>query len=93
MSYTAGLTEKTFSAVQRFFINSPGWETLTVQHDLLTCGFADNLPLLMFVDPIMLWVDREGGHGQGKPMRIRVRDLADRWSFTMWQTGMPTIAF
>ena len=60
MSYTAGLTEKTFSAVQRFFINSPGWETLTVQHDLLTCGFADNLPLLMFVDPITLWSPSRG---------------------------------
>ena len=39
-------------------------------------------------DPILLWVDREGGHGQGKPLRLRIRDYADRWSFVMWQTGM-----
>ena len=39
-------------------------------------------------NPILLWVDREAGHGQGKPMHLRVRNLADRWSFIMWQTGM-----
>lgn len=38
-------------------------------------------------NPIMLWVDREGGHGQGKPLHLRVRDSADIWSFVMWQTG------
>ncbi len=39
-------------------------------------------------DPILLWVDREGGHGQGKPLHLRIRDVADRYSFIMWQTGM-----
>ena len=39
-------------------------------------------------DPIMVWVDREGGHGAGKPLHLRIRDIADRWSFVMWQTGM-----
>jgi prolyl oligopeptidase len=39
-------------------------------------------------DPILLWVDREAGHGQGKPLHLRIRDAADRWSFIMWQTGM-----
>lgn len=39
-------------------------------------------------DPIMLWVDRDGGHGQGKPLSLRIRDSADVWSFVMWQTGM-----
>lgn len=38
-------------------------------------------------DPILLWVDRDGGHGQGKPLALRVRDAVDRWSFIMWQTG------
>jgi prolyl oligopeptidase len=38
--------------------------------------------------PILLWVDREGGHGQGKPLSLRIRDTADRWGFIMWQTGM-----
>jgi prolyl oligopeptidase len=39
-------------------------------------------------DPIMLWVDREGGHGAGKPLSLRIRESADIWSFVMWQTGM-----
>jgi prolyl oligopeptidase len=39
-------------------------------------------------DPILLWVDREAGHGQGKPLHLRIREIADRWSFIMWQTGM-----
>ncbi|MFK7961143.1 MAG: prolyl oligopeptidase family protein [Phycisphaerales bacterium] len=39
-------------------------------------------------DPILLWVDRQGGHGQGKPLALRIRDSADIWSFVMWQTGM-----
>ncbi len=43
----------------------------------------------MSEDPILLWVDRDGGHGQGKPLKNRVRESADLWSFLMWQTGMP----
>jgi prolyl oligopeptidase len=39
-------------------------------------------------DPILLWVDREGGHGQGKPLHLRIRERADTWAFFMWQTGM-----
>lgn len=39
-------------------------------------------------DPIMLWVDRDAGHGQGKPLALRVRDEVDQWSFVMWQTGL-----
>lgn len=39
-------------------------------------------------DPILLWVDRDAGHGAGKPLRLRIRDSADIWSFVMWQTGM-----
>ncbi|MCA9290322.1 MAG: S9 family peptidase [Phycisphaerales bacterium] len=39
-------------------------------------------------DPILLWVDRSGGHGQGKPLSARVREAADLYSFIMWQTGM-----
>ena len=38
--------------------------------------------------PILLWVDRDSGHGQGKPLALRVRDEADQWSFVMWQTGL-----
>lgn len=39
-------------------------------------------------DPILLWVDRESGHGQGKPLNLRIRDRADSLIFFMWQTGM-----
>jgi prolyl oligopeptidase len=39
-------------------------------------------------DPILLWVDRSAGHGAGKPLRLRIRDAADVYSFLMWQTGM-----
>jgi prolyl oligopeptidase len=39
-------------------------------------------------DPILLWVDRDAGHGQGKPLALRIRDEVDQWSFVMWQTGM-----
>ncbi len=38
--------------------------------------------------PILLWVDRDSGHGAGKPLHLRIRDVADRWAFVMWQTGM-----
>ncbi len=37
--------------------------------------------------PILLWVERESGHGSGKPLHLRIRDVADRWAFIMWQTG------
>ena len=39
-------------------------------------------------EPVMLWVDREGGHGQGKPLHLRIRDIADKRIFMMWQLGM-----
>jgi prolyl oligopeptidase len=39
-------------------------------------------------DPILLWVERSAGHGAGKPLRLRVRNAADVYSFLMWQTGM-----
>jgi hypothetical protein len=35
----------------------------------------------------MLWVDRDAGHGQGKPLELRIRDEVDQWSFVMSQTG------
>ena len=38
--------------------------------------------------PILLWVDRDAGHGQGKPLDLRVRDAADQRIFLMWQLGM-----
>jgi prolyl oligopeptidase len=39
-------------------------------------------------NPVFLWVDREAGHGQGKPLVARIRDQVDQWSFLMWRTGL-----
>jgi prolyl oligopeptidase len=38
--------------------------------------------------PILLWVDRSAGHGQGKPLNLRIRDVADERMFLMRQLGM-----
>ena len=38
--------------------------------------------------PVLLWVDREAGHGQGKPLNLRLRDAADQRIFLMWQLGL-----
>ena len=38
--------------------------------------------------PILLWVDRSAGHGQGKPLELRLRDVVDQRLFVMWQLGM-----
>lgn len=40
------------------------------------------------VDPVLLWVDRSAGHGQGKPLDLRLRDAVDQRIFFMWQLGM-----
>jgi prolyl oligopeptidase len=40
--------------------------------------------------PVLLWVDREAGHGQGKPLNLRLRDAVDQRIFLMWQLGMLT---
>lgn len=38
--------------------------------------------------PVLLWVDRDSGHGGGKPRHIQIRDIADQRLFMMWQLGM-----
>lgn len=38
--------------------------------------------------PVLLWVDQDAGHGGGKPLSLRVRDVADTRLFVMWQLGM-----
>ncbi len=38
--------------------------------------------------PILLWVERDAGHGSGKPLSLRLRDAADQRIFLMWQLGM-----
>jgi prolyl oligopeptidase len=39
-------------------------------------------------EPVLLWVEREAGHGQGKPLNLKIRDAADQRIFVMWQLGM-----
>ena len=38
--------------------------------------------------PVLLWVDRAAGHGQGKPLNLRIRDAADQQMFLRWQLGV-----
>ena len=38
--------------------------------------------------PVLAWIDRDAGHGQGKPLNLRLRDLVDARLFLMWQLGM-----
>jgi len=35
--------------------------------------------------PVLLWVDREAGHGQGKPLSLRLRDAVDERVFLLDQ--------
>jgi prolyl oligopeptidase len=39
-------------------------------------------------EPVLLWVDREAGHGQGKPLNLVLRDVVDQRIFMMWQLGL-----
>ena len=39
-------------------------------------------------NPVLLWVEHDAGHGQGKPLSMRIEALADTWSFIMSQTGL-----
>lgn len=39
-------------------------------------------------EPVLLWVDRDAGHGGGKPRHLQIRDIADQRLFMMWQLGM-----
>jgi prolyl oligopeptidase len=38
--------------------------------------------------PILLWVERDAGHGMGKPLSLRLRADTDQRIFLMWQLGM-----
>jgi prolyl oligopeptidase len=38
--------------------------------------------------PVLLWIDRTGGHGQGKPFTVRLREVVDVHCFFQWQLGM-----
>jgi prolyl oligopeptidase len=37
---------------------------------------------------ILYWCDKDAGHGAGKPLKKALDDLADSYSFMMWQLGM-----
>jgi prolyl oligopeptidase len=38
--------------------------------------------------PVLVWIDRDAGHGQGKPLNLQLRDVVDQRIFMMWQLGM-----
>jgi len=38
--------------------------------------------------PVLLWVNRDTGHGQGAPLDIKLREIVDERLFLMWQLGM-----
>jgi prolyl oligopeptidase len=38
--------------------------------------------------PILLWVERSVGHGGGKPLHLRLRDVTDARMFMMRQLGV-----
>lgn len=38
--------------------------------------------------PVLLWVERDAGHGMGKPLAQILEDQADQWMFLRWQLGM-----
>jgi len=38
--------------------------------------------------PILLWVEKDAGHGQGAPLDKIIEEYTDIWSFVMWQLGM-----
>lgn len=38
--------------------------------------------------PVLLWVDRDAGHGAGKPLQLVLRDLVDQQMFVRWQLQM-----
>jgi prolyl oligopeptidase len=38
--------------------------------------------------PVLVWVDRNAGHGQGKPLKLRILEVLDQRVFVMWQLGM-----
>jgi prolyl oligopeptidase len=37
---------------------------------------------------VLLRVDRDAGHGIGKPLDKQVDDLADQYAFLAWRTGL-----
>jgi prolyl oligopeptidase len=38
--------------------------------------------------PVLLYVERQAGHGAGKPLDERIRETADQGIFLLWQLGM-----
>lgn len=38
--------------------------------------------------PVLLSLDSETGHGQGKPLKLRIQEAADELAFMAWQLGL-----
>ncbi|MDD3147016.1 MAG: prolyl oligopeptidase family serine peptidase [Candidatus Riflebacteria bacterium] len=41
-----------------------------------------------FEKPVLLWVERQAGHGMGKPLAQILEEQTDQWSFLRWQLGL-----
>ena len=39
-------------------------------------------------NPVLIRIDTNGGHGAGKPLSMRIEELADMWAFTYHYLGM-----
>jgi prolyl oligopeptidase len=39
-------------------------------------------------EPILLSIDSETGHGQGKPLNLRIQEATDELAFMAWQLGL-----
>jgi prolyl oligopeptidase len=39
--------------------------------------------------PVLLRIDYDAGHGMGSSLSQRANQLADEWSFSLWQMGEP----
>jgi prolyl oligopeptidase len=39
-------------------------------------------------EPILLWVDQQTGHGQGKPLHLKIQEATDELAFMAWQLGL-----
>lgn len=56
----------------------------------MVAKFIAALPVASASDlPILLRVDFDAGHGLGSSRTQREEQLADEWTFLLWQTGAP----
>jgi prolyl oligopeptidase len=59
----------------------PSWMVAKFIAALQVASFSDR--------PILLRVDFDAGHGLGSSRTQREEQLADEWTFLLWQSGEP----